>query len=400
MKVLLIEPSTKKIAPNIALMKLASWCEQNKYEYQYIVGNNNSKIGYPDLICISCIFSFYSETYKETIQFYHKLYPKAKIVIGGPFPSNNPGWFKENFPYVEVNEGIYEPIENLPMKYSIDPKNKKMVMYASRGCPNKCGYCTVPKLEGSMRSFSSIKHMIEFGKKEIKDPSGIVLYDNNFTAHEYIDNICDELEQSNLPIDIHGLHASSFTEHQAQRFARLKWGSQNEKGTAYLRFSFDFLGYDKNLVRCLKLVEKYKIKAGFFCYMLFNWKDSPDDFWLRIEKSQQMVDEVGRTMFLFPQRYEPLNSLKRNGFVGEKWNDDLVRGVVKTYTFMHGFIAITPSKNIYNWIGKTKEEFLEHANNFAKVKGYRLVKGKTPSECVKEVQTKKQICSLNEMFGE
>ena len=395
MKFLLIEPSTKKIATNIALMKFASWCEQNDHQYQYIVGNSFSEIGEPDQIIISCIFSFYSKIYEETIKFYQQKYPHAKIRVGGPFPSNNPNWFKENFPKVEVHQGIYSDIEDLPLKYSIDPTNTKMVMYASRGCPNKCGYCTVPKLEGSMRSFPSIQHMIDYGKKEIPNPSGIVLYDNNFTAHEYIDNICDEIENSGLPVDIHGLHASAFTEHQAERFSRLKWGAQGKAGTPYLRFSFDFLGYDKNLFRCLKLCEKYKIKAGFFCYLLFNWKDSPDDFWKRIELSQQMVDEVGKTMFLFPQRYEPLDSLERNKYVGEKWTNDLVRGVTKIYTFMHGFIAITPSKNIYNWIGHTKEEFLQHANNFSTIKGYRLEKGKTPDYCAN--QYKKQN-TLSELF--
>lgn len=395
MKVLLIEPSTKKIATNIALMKFASWCENNNYQYEYKVGNSKSNIGKPDLIVISCIFSFYSKIYKETIEFYNNLYPFAKMKVGGPFPSNNPNWFKKNFPSVEVHQGIYSEIENLPLKYSIDPSNDKMVMYASRGCPNKCAYCTVPKLEGAMRSFPSIKEMIDFGKKEIKNPSGIVLYDNNFTAHQYFDNICDEIERSGLPVDIHGLHASSFTEHQAERFARLKWGAQGKAGTPYLRFSFDFIGYEKNLLRCLKLVNKHKIKAGFFCYLLFNWKDSPDDFWKRIEMSQRMVDEVGRTMFLFPQRFEPLDALTRNSYIGEKWTNDLVRGVTKIYTFMHGFIAITKSKNIYNWIGHSKDEFLEHAQNFATVKNYKLFKGKTPSECIKLVSKAKKIKEEN-----
>lgn len=377
MNVLLLEANIKKIAPNIALMKYATWCENNNHMYQYAIGEIEPKFS-PDLILMSCIFSFYSKKYKEILDFYHQQYPNALIKVGGPFASNFKEWFNEKVPYVDVHVGMDAEIEHLPMKYSIEPENKKMVMYASRGCPNKCGYCTVPKLEGAMNSFESIKHLIDNGKKEIQDPSGIVLYDNNFTAHEYFDKVCDEIEESGLPIDIHGLHVSAFTEHHAERFARLKWGSQSEKGTAYMRFSFDFLGYQKHILRALKLCEKYKIKAGFFCYMLFNWKDSPDDFWQRIELAQEMTDEVGRTIFLFPQRFEPLDALERNKFVGSKWTEDQVRGVTRLYTYMHGFIPTTSSRNIYNWIGQSKDEFLQHIDNFTQIKGYKLVKGQKP----------------------
>jgi hypothetical protein len=397
--VLLVEFDVKSIATNIALMKYASWCEQHKYNYKYVVGEVDPCI-VPDLMIFSCIFSFNAEKYEKTISYYKSMFPNAEVLIGGPFPTNNPEWFRKTFPYAKIHEGINPEIENLPMKYSLDPSNKKMVMYASRGCPNKCGYCAVPRLEGNMRSFESIQHLIDNGKREIVDPTGIVLYDNNFTAHEHIDKICDELERSGLPIDIHGLHASSFTEHHAERFARLKWKSQHEKGTAYMRFSFDFMGYKNHLLRSLKLCEKHKIKAGFFCYMLFNWKDTPDDFWKRIELAQEMVDEVGRTIFLFPQRYEPLDSLKRNKFVGEHWTDDLVRGTVKTYTYLHGFLPVTKSRNLYNWIGSTKEEFFDNVMKFAKNPKYRLKKlGSEEDEEIDVVQDLSDSEDISEFFS-
>lgn len=407
MHLLLIEPDTKSIAPNLALLKWATWAEENNHTYQYIIGKKEFLKKEPDIILMSCIFSFYSEAYKKLIHHYHFLFPKARFLVGGAFPTLNPKWFKENFPYTEVHEGTHPDIEDLSPKYSIirrelisldilkqdvlkSPDNKqlkkqlssdirkdwsrKIIGYASRGCVNACKYCAVSKLEGKMRSFPTIKPMLEKGIKEIKNPTGVVLYDNNFTAHEYFDNICDELEECKLPVDIHGLHVSDFTEHHAERFARLKWGAQHEAGTAYMRFSFDFVGYQPHIHRALKLVEKHKIKAAFFCYMLFNWVDSPDDFWKRIVQAQEMTDDVGRTIFLFPQRFEPLDSLERNKFVGTKWDKELVAGVVKLYTFMHGFLPVTTSHNIFNWIGYTKEEFFDNARKFATDKTFKLVK--------------------------
>lgn len=369
----------KYIAPNLAMLKWATWAEQHGHTFQYIIGKKVPKQT-PDIILMSCIFSFYSEEYLDLIIFYKRKFPKAQFIVGGAFPTLNPKWFKDTLssrgygPLVEVHEGIHPDIEDLPLKYSIAPWSRKIIGYASRGCVNTCKYCAVSKLEGKMCSFPTIRPLLETGIKEIGNPTGVVLYDNNFTEHQYFDNICDELEEFGLPVDIHGLHVSSFNEHHAERFARLKWGSQHEAGTAYMRFSFDFVGYQQHILRALKLAEKYQIKAAFFCYMLFNWVDSPDDFWKRIVMAQEMTDEVGRTIFLFPQRFEPLDALTRNGYIGPKWDKELVTGMTRLYTFMHGFLPVTTSHNIFNWIGYTKEEFLDNARKFATKKHFKLEK--------------------------
>lgn len=373
MSYLLVEPSVKHIAPNIALLKWATWCEQNNQPFEYVCGLVQPK-SVPDTILMSCIFSYNSETYEKTLKHYQALYPKAAIRVGGAFPTNNKKWFEDKFPSVLVHQGLCNEIENLPMKYSIEPENQKLVMYASRGCLYKCKYCMVPKLEGSIRSFPSIKEHLLHGLKELPGATSVVLYDNNFTAHEYFDAICDDLEEIKLPVDIHGLHVKNFTEHHAERFARLKWAAQHKNGTPYVRFSFDFMNYRDDILRSLKLVHKHKINASFFCYLLFNWVDSPDDFWKRIVLSQQMVDEVGRSIFLFPQRYEPLDALRRNEFVGIHWDEELIKGTVRLYTFLHGFLPLTTSRNLFNWIGYSKEEFLERCRNFGKNSKYRLIK--------------------------
>ena len=390
MKYLIVEPKVIGIAPNIALMKWARWCENNGHEYQYIRGMVKPTI-IPDKILMSCIFTYYSKTYEKTIDYYIKLFPNAVITIGGVFPTLYPEWFEkkkwqENIFFdtngVEIHKGTHNEIENLIPKYNInilyeDEKKydmDKIVLYSSRGCINKCKYCAVPSLEGKMHSFPSIKHILEKGKEELPLARSIVLYDNNFTAHEYFDNIIDELKDFGLPVDIHGLHVSSFTEHHAERFAELKWAAQKTGGTPYLRFSFDWLKYYKHIDRALGYVVKYNIKAGFFCYMLFNWTDSPDDFWKRIVLSQKLVDKHGKTIFLFPQRFEPFISLKRNEYIGDKWSKDMIRGITRMYTFIHGFMPVTKTRNIFRWIGYNKEEFFERALKMATEKNYRLIK--------------------------
>lgn len=382
MKYLIVEPKVKSKAPNIALMKWSRWCELNDHEYIYVKGcvDLDEHDFIPDVILISMIFTYYADRYEKTIDYYTRKYPNAKVKVGGVFPTLFPNWFQKHKwigntffsrDIIEVHEGMCCDIEDIPPKYNVDILYEDeqsihgaldtIVLYASRGCTNKCGYCAVPKLEGPMKSFKTIKGMLESARQDLPNARSVVLYDNNFTEHEYFDDIVDELVEFGLPVDIHGLHVESFDEHKAKQFARLKWQAQSEAGTAYLRFSFDKMKYAEDVERALKLVKDANVKASFFAYALFNFTDKPEDFWWRIQKAQEIVDRVGKTIFIFPQRYEPFKSLKRNSYIGKYWTDELVRGLVRLYThYGHGFIPITKSRNIYKWLGHDFKEFLQN----------------------------------------
>jgi hypothetical protein len=371
---LLIEPKVKAKAPNIALMKWARWCECQSITYQYVRGKVVPDIT-PDIMLMSCIFSFCSKKYEETINFYKNLFPGLPIVVGGVFPTLKPQWFVERWngrltngtPEIWIHPGLCKEIETLPPKFNVKIKHEgklpyarnKIVAYASRGCVNRCGYCAVPRTEGEMRSFKTIKNVLDTAIREMPNAESVVLYDNNFTEHIYFENIVYELVQVGLPVDIHGLHVESFTERHAQLLSKLKWASQGNNGTPYIRFSFDKFEYAADIERVAKLVAKYKINATLFCYMLFNFTDSPHDFWKRLVVAQDIVNRTGTPMSLFPQRYEPLNTLKRNQYIGPQWTDDMVRGLVKVATRLRGFLPVTSSGNIFRWIGYTEAEFVK-----------------------------------------
>ena len=393
MNILIVEPKLTSIAPNIALMKWARWCELNNHQFQYIRGCVKTDF-IPERIYMSCIFTYYSEIYEKTIDYYVKLYPNSEIVSGGVFPTLFPEWFNKtkwnnpflNISHLKIIQGMCEDIEYLIPKYNIDIIDEKktgkdkqnlksIVLYSSRGCTNKCKYCAVPKLEGKMKSYPSIKDNLEIGLKELPNSKSVVLYDNNFTAHEYFDNIVDELINFGLPVDIHGLHVSAFTEHQAEKLAKLKWGSQGlEKSTAYIRFSFDKIEYRKHVDRALSYVKKYNIGAEFFCYMLYNFTDSPHDFWMRLVYAQEISKKYGKYIFMFPQRYEPFDAMKKYQYVGEKWTPEYASGIRKLTTWLHGFLSVFPNGNLFRWIGFTEDEFFDKVYQFATKKGYRLVK--------------------------
>ena len=147
-KFLLIEPKVKAIAPNIALLKFARWCEKKGYEYQYVRGKVEDVGIKPDVILMSCIFSYYADEYEKTNDFYLKRFPETKITVGGAFPSLNPKWFDKWNGAVTVHKGLCNEIESLAPKYNVDITSEddlpyrrdRIVLYASRGCVNRCGY--------------------------------------------------------------------------------------------------------------------------------------------------------------------------------------------------------------------------------------------------------------------
>lgn len=411
MNVLLVEPSTISIAYNLALLKWARFCDDNNYTYQYVRGiikHNNynfhrknncydpSSEFYitPDKIFISCIFSFYSKKYEETIDYYHNLFPHAEMIIGGIFPSLNPEWFNKQKwsgglggdKVIYIHQGRHPDIENLVPKYDceiididwisgsenqkekVQKKRNKVVLYTSRGCVNKCGYCAVPKLEGKQVNFNTIRPYLEVAKVEVPNATSVVLYDNNFTEQTNLKEIVNELVEFDYAVDIHGLHVESFTPEFAKEVSRLKFKAQGDMGTPYIRFSFDKMKYEPSVWKAMEIFNKADIKAEFFCYMLYNWIDSPEDFWKRIIVSHDIARTYNRNIFLFPQRYEPFMALEKYKYTGKHWTPELATGVRKLATWLHGFITCSPSLNIFNWIGYDLDEFEERCVSMNHIK--------------------------------
>lgn len=61
-----------------------------------------------------------------------------------------------------------------------------------------------------------------------------------------------------------------------------------------------------------------------------------------------MVDEVGKDINLFPQRYEPFAALEKDKYVGKHWTQKQATGLRRMTTFVHGFLPVTKTYNLYN----------------------------------------------------
>lgn len=211
--------------------------------------------------------------------------PVAPVKIGGP-AFNEPGG--------EFVPGMYM---------------KKGYVITSRGCPNRCWFCAVPKREGGVI-------------RELPVTDGWILTDDNLLAcsDEHINEVFEMLKrQPHKPQFVGGLEAKLLTKEMATRLKELKPRS--------LFFAYD----TPDDLEPLQQAGKFLLDAGFAkesrtlnSYVLCGWKG--DTF----EKATKRMMETWDAGFVpmamlyrdFKGEYDP----KWRRFQRE-WANPIIRGV-------------------------------------------------------------------------
>lgn len=147
----------------------------------------------PDKILITSLFTYWASHVHDAARFYHKAYPKAKIMIGGIYASLLPQHCREASPFAEVVPGLYRGgvAENIPIDYSLLPDELDyQILHLSRGCPRHCTFCGTWRIEPDFTWRDSALPIIQKRK--------LVFYDNNLLANPNIDQILEELRDYRL----------------------------------------------------------------------------------------------------------------------------------------------------------------------------------------------------------
>jgi hypothetical protein len=179
--------------------------------------NRYKQEDYPkfDQVCVTTLFTFYWKETIEAIQFAKKLCKSDKGVhIGGIASSLVPDYIQQEtgiYPHIGLLDKPYAYdkdkkgdviIDELPLDYSIldeidyrYPSENAYFGYMTRGCVNRCPFCSVYKIEPDYCNYIGIKSKIQkvdecFGAK--KD---LLLMDNNVFASDCFDKIIDEIKE-------------------------------------------------------------------------------------------------------------------------------------------------------------------------------------------------------------
>ncbi len=236
----------QKTFPNYALMKISA--------YHKSLGNTVEwwdKSKDYDLVYSSKVFSFTPEN----------PYLPADVIKGG----TGYGIFSDLPP--EIDEMFPD--------YSLYPDCDYAIGYITRGCPNHCRWCVVPRKEGAIKPYRTWEQLVR------PDNDKLVLMDNNILACEYGIKQLESLIDSGYRIDLNqGMDARLVTGEIAEILSKLKW-------IKYLRFSCDTTAQIEHIQKTAEMLGKRGIKPyRLFVYLLVT--EDLDNAEYRVEQLKKL----------------------------------------------------------------------------------------------------------------
>ncbi len=177
--------------------------------------------------------------------------------------------------------------------------------FTTRGCPNACPFCAVPKIEGEFREIKNFR------------PAPVVC-DNNLLAasRPHLARVVDSLKQYRYVDFSQGLEARLFTPNVAGLIADLR---------CKVRFAFDTWGQEAVVKDAVDLCRERTTKdIGVYCLIGFN--DTPEDARARLD----LVRSWG--IMPNPMRYQPLDATEKNKHLAPGWTEKEMRKMMKYYS--------------------------------------------------------------------
>ncbi|TET21464.1 MAG: Fe-S oxidoreductase [Candidatus Stahlbacteria bacterium] len=346
-RILLVEPdfpipakskNHKNFLP-IGLLKIASYLRDNRIQVQLVRGvpkdlQKASEIREfkPKEIWVTSLFTYWASFVKESVHYYKKMFPRAKIVVGGIYASLfSRDEVKEYTGCNEVHQGIIPGAEKYPPAYDLlENANPHpidyQIIHASRGCERHCTFCGTWKIEPEFIPKESIKDEIHLVK--------LVFYDNNFLMNPYIENILGELmdlkqkkeilwceSQSGFDgrILLENPHLATMLKKAGFRYPRIAWDGR-----------YDEHPQIKSQLDALREAG-YRSK-DIYVFMLYNWHAPFEEMEKKRLKCWDWKVQIADCRFRpLSQLYDNYNPRAKEGqpssdyYIHEGWTDAFVR---------------------------------------------------------------------------
>lgn len=244
--------------PNLALMKISAYHKQKGDTVDWVC------MGDYDKTYIAKVFTFTHD--------YIPTFSNLGMIIKGGTGYN-------------IQKNLPNHIENISPDYSIYPKFKEAYGFLTRGCPNKCTWCIVPKKEGGIKPNADIENFIQ-GRKQA------ILLDNNALASGHGLKQIEKIIKLGIKIDFNqGLDAKIVSENKdiAKLLSKVKW-------IKYIRFACDTKVQIPYILKAVDNLNFYGVKNyKIFIYVLIK---NIDDALIRID----FLKQLGVVPFAQPYR--------------------------------------------------------------------------------------------------
>ena len=171
---------------------------------------------------------------------------------------------------------------------------------------------------------------------------------------DYINDFFDRYHYHKIKryIDFNqGLDARLFTDDKAKAMSRLAVNP--------CRIAFDHLETKDTYLLAIETAVKHGIK-NFSNYLLFNYKDKPEDLWTRLSINVEFCEKHKSdkvSLFSFPMKYASIEETNRE-YVGVHWCKKFLRSINIILNVTSGIVA--KEKDFFERAyGKTSNDFIE-----------------------------------------
>ena len=123
-----------------------------------------------------------------------------------------------------------------------------------------------------------------------------------------------------------------------------------------LRIAFDDIKLKDTYCAAIRTAHRHGIKE-ISNYILFNYKDKPEDLYERLKINIELNRELGIQIFSFPMKYSPINRTDRS-YIGVNWTKKSIRAISAILQVTKGVVA-AGSDFFYKAFGNTLEEYFE-----------------------------------------
>ena len=278
------------IHPNLALCKIAAYHKAQGDDVEWAV----PVFEHYDVIYRSKIFNFSEED--------ANIYDADVIIKGGT------GY--------DLHSQLAQKIDDTQPDFSIYPNVPSDVSYGflTRGCPNKCRWCVVPKKEGGIHPYWDVERVANGRRK-------LVLMDNNIlAAGDYCTEQLGKIISLGYKVDFNqALDARLVNEENARLLANVKWlGS--------IRFGCDTTQQIRDCERAIELIDGFGYHGTYFLYTMIGGWNGLEECYERIMhwwRQNESLKAAHKSKRYFPNAQPYRDPMNVND--PPQWQKDMAR---------------------------------------------------------------------------
>ena len=268
--------------PNLALMKISAYHKQMGDNVEWYTPFAEKY----DIVYVAKVFSF-------TNDYMYAVNNADCVVRGGT-----------GYDYRTV---LPTQIDRMQPDYTLYTYIDRHTAYGflTRGCPNKCKWCVVPKKEGNIRPYMDVDDIA------IDNRHNLVLMDNNIlAAWDYAMEQFEKIINGRYRVDFNqGLDARLVDDEAAKMLAKIRWINT-------IKFGCDTPMQINDVERAIRLIDRYSANPKQYLLYTIITKD--------MNESYERISHFRRNKRIRVQA-QPYRDLDNSKQVLPQWQKDMAR---------------------------------------------------------------------------